>query len=110
MNRTPSLIADPQTFDDTSFFAKVRRVAAEIPFVIDMVALYYCMMDEDTPLWAKAAIAGALVYFLNPFDAIPDMIAWLGYTDDAAAVAGSLALVQDHVHPVHYAKARELFA
>jgi len=31
--------------------------------------------------------AGALVYFLDPFDAIPDAIPGFGYVDDASVVA-----------------------
>lgn len=31
--------------------------------------------------------AGALVYFLDPFDAIPDAIPGVGYIDDASVVA-----------------------
>jgi len=104
------LTPDPTSFDDDSFFHKVLRVAGDIPFVIDLVALYYCMTDDDTPLWAKASIAGALVYFLNPIDLIPDMIAILGYTDDAAVVAGAVATVRAHLHPSHYEQARALFS
>ena len=107
---TTHLIANPTTFDGDSFFQKVLRVAGDIPFVMDMVALYYCMIDDDTPIWAKASIAGALVYFLNPIDLIPDMIAILGYTDDAAVVAGAVATVRAHLHPSHYEQARALFS
>ena len=107
---TTHLIANPTTFDSSSFFQKVLRVAGDIPFVLDLVALYYCMIDTDTPLWAKAAIAGALVYFVNPIDAIPDIIAWLGYADDAVVVASAGSAVRVYLHPSHYDQAKALFA
>jgi uncharacterized membrane protein YkvA (DUF1232 family) len=38
--------------------------------------------------WRTILMAvGALVYFLDPFDAIPDAIPGLGYLDDASVVA-----------------------
>lgn len=44
--------------------------------------------------WRTLAMAtGALVYFVNPFDAVPDFLVGIGYLDDAtvlAFVAGSL--------------------
>ena len=107
---TTDLIASPAPFDASAFFRKVLRVAASIPFVIDLVALYYCMVDVHTPMWAKASIAGALVYFVNPVDLIPDIIAVFGYADDATVVAGAVTAVKVYLHPSHYERAAALFA
>ena len=35
----------------------------------------------------KAALLGALAYFVLPFDFIPDLLPFIGYTDDAAVLA-----------------------
>jgi len=38
--------------------------------------------------WRSIALAvGALAYFVNPFDAIPDMLLGIGYLDDASVLA-----------------------
>src|SRR5436190_1685685 len=80
--------ADERTAQDEalvrkSFWAKARRVAAGIPFAEDLVAAYFCAFDHETPLQVKAALLGALAYFVLPFDVIPDVLPMLGYTDDA---------------------------
>src|ERR1041385_8565670 len=69
------------------FWRKVKRFAARLPFVEDLIAAYYCAFDRDTPFQVKAALMGALAYFVLPFDAIPDMMPMLGFADDAAVLA-----------------------
>ncbi len=59
--------------------------------------MYFCMIDVQTPLQAKAIIAGALAYFLSPADAIPDAIVGVGFTDDASVIATALVTVSTHV-------------
>jgi len=41
----------------------------------------------DIPWKSMTLIIAAILYFLNPFDLIPDFIPVIGFTDDAAAVA-----------------------
>ena len=38
----------------------------------------------------KAALFGALAYFVLPFDAMPDVMPMLGFADDAAVLATAL--------------------
>lgn len=48
--------------------------------------------------WRTAAVAGgALVYFLNPFDAVPDFLPGIGFLDDATVVALVFAQLRDEV-------------
>ena len=56
------------------FWPKVRSVAASIPFAEDLLAAYYCAFDRETPASVKAALFGALAYFVLPFDAMPDIL------------------------------------
>jgi uncharacterized membrane protein YkvA (DUF1232 family) len=83
------------------FWRKTRRVAASIPFAEDLLAAYYCAFDQATPLQVKMALIGALAYFVLPFDAIPDVLPVLGFTDDAAVLASTIKLVASHIRPEH---------
>jgi len=88
------------------FWHKARRVAARLPFAEDLLAAYYCAFDRETPLQVKAALIGALAYFVLPFDAIPDVMPMLGFADDAAVLATALRLVASHMRPEHRAAAQ----
>lgn len=93
-----------------AFWRKAKQVAARLPFAEDLLAAYYCAFDRDTPVQVKAALVGALAYFVLPFDFIPDMLPVLGYTDDAAVLLAALKLVGNHVSPIHREAARSALA
>ncbi len=88
------------------FWAKLRGVAAGLPFAEDLLAAYYCAFDRATPLHVKAALLGALAYFVLPFDAVPDILPVLGFADDAAVLATALRMVAAHLRPEHREAAR----
>jgi uncharacterized membrane protein YkvA (DUF1232 family) len=88
------------------FWPKIRKVASRIPFASDALAVWYCARDDETPVAAKGMMLAALAYFVVPTDAIPDFIAGLGYTDDAAVFAALLAIVGRHLKPRHREAAR----
>ena len=90
-----------------SFWPKLKRVAAQIPFAEELLAAYYCAFDKDTPLAVKATLLTAIAYFVLPTDAIPDFIPVIGYGDDAAVLAAAVKLVSDHITPAHRQAARE---
>ena len=92
------------------FWRKLRRFAAQLPFAEDLLAAYYCAFDRDTPLQVKAALLGALAYFVLPFDVIPDMMPLLGFADDAAVLATALRLVASHMKPAHREAAKRAMA
>ena len=83
------------------FWPKIRKVAASIPFAKEVLAVWYCAKDDETPLAAKGMMLAALAYFVLPVDAIPDFIAGLGYTDDAAVFAALMSIVGKNLKPRH---------
>jgi uncharacterized membrane protein YkvA (DUF1232 family) len=85
-------------------------LAARLPFAEDLVAAHYCAFDRQTPLHVKAALIGALAYFVLPADVVPDVLPVIGYTDDAAMLAGAIKLVASHITPDHREAARQKLA
>lgn len=89
------------------FWPKMRRTAARIPFAGQALAAWYATQDPKTPLAAKGIILGALAYFVMPVDAIPDIFAGIGFTDDAAVIAAVLATLGAHLKPRHHDQAAQ---
>ena len=89
-----------------SFWTKARQTLGRIPFSEDAVAAFQCATDSTTPLPVRATLFGALAYFILPFDAIPDFLLGLGYTDDAAVLLAAFAACKSHITDDHRAKAR----
>jgi uncharacterized membrane protein YkvA (DUF1232 family) len=92
--------------DERRFWRKVRRVVARVPFAEDLLAAYYCAIDRHTPTYVRAVLLGAVAYFVLPADTIPDVLAPLGFTDDASVIAAALAAIGGHLHPRHREQAR----
>jgi uncharacterized membrane protein YkvA (DUF1232 family) len=69
-----------------------------------------CAFDRQTPLHVKAALIGAIAYFVLPADVVPDVLPVIGYTDDAAMLAGAIKLVASHITPDHREAARRKLA
>ena len=88
------------------FWRKAARVAAKLPFAEDLLAAYYCAFDQTTPFQVRAALVGALAYFVLPFDFVPDVLPLLGFTDDAAILLTALRMVAGHLRPEHRDAAR----
>jgi uncharacterized membrane protein YkvA (DUF1232 family) len=88
------------------FWRKAARVAARLPFAEDLLAAYYCAFDQATPAHVKTALVGALAYFVLPFDFMPDVLPFLGFTDDAAVLLTALRVVAGHLRPEHRDAAR----
>ncbi len=99
-------LRDDETLVRKRFWDKLRKTLGRIPFVEDALAAFYCATDKATPLYVRAVLMGALVYFIVPFDVIPDFIAGIGFTDDAAVLAAAMAAVKAALKPAHYAAAR----
>jgi len=48
---------------------------------------------KDLPWKLRATCIGALLYFINPFDLIPDSIPVIGYLDDFAVITLALGML-----------------
>jgi len=105
MTDTSQLVRDAASVNE-GFWQKARRTLGSVPFTEDAVAAFHCATDGATPLPIRATLFGALAYFVMPFDAIPDFIAGLGYTDDAAVLLAAFTAAKVHITEADRAKAR----
>jgi uncharacterized membrane protein YkvA (DUF1232 family) len=103
------LAEDEQTLKQR-FWQKLRALAARLPFAEDLIAAHYCAFDRQTPVHVKAALVGAIAYFVLPADVIPDVLPVIGYSDDAAMLAAAIKLVASHITPDHREAARQKLA
>ena len=106
----PSVMKLNEQRVEAGFWPKMRRVAAKVPFAREALSVWYCARDEDTPLAAKGMMLAALAYFVLPVDAVPDFIAGLGYTDDAAVFTALMAVIGKNLKPRHREAARRAIA
>ncbi len=92
----------------TRLIPKFLKVAGRIPFADDLAAAYYCAIDPQTPMKAKGVLFAALAYFVMPADMVPDIIAGLGFTDDATVLATALGIVGTQIQDTHRRAASNL--
>jgi len=98
---TPAVIKVNERRVAQGFWPKMRRVAARIPFASEALSVWWCARDPATPTAAKGLMLAALAYFVLPTDAIPDILAGIGFTDDAAVFAALMAVVGKTSQPRH---------
>lgn len=103
----PAVVRVNEIRVNRGFWPKVVRVAGRIPFARDLLSVWYCARDPETPTAAKGMMLAGLAYFVLPADAIPDVIAGLGFTDDAAVIAALISLLSANLKPRHKALAGE---
>ena len=92
------------------FWRTFRRAARYIPFSEDLVAGYFCALDPATPHRVRAILLAALAYFILPFDAVPDVLAGIGFSDDVTVLVAAIAMVRAHITPAHWQAARRALA
>jgi len=95
-----------EEFSDASFWKKVAKFGARVPFATDAIAMYYALRDPRTPFKHKAIITAALVYWIDPFDLVPDFIVSAGQLDDLTVVAAAFWKVRRSVNDKHLNQAR----
>lgn len=103
----PAVVARNEKIVGKGFWKKLLKVAGRIPFAEELATAYFCVADPRTPPRVRGILLAALAYFVVPVDAIPDVVAGLGFTDDATVIAAAIALVSRHIRPEHRERARQ---
>jgi uncharacterized membrane protein YkvA (DUF1232 family) len=83
---------------DDQLTAKVEQLAPDTARHGKLRAV----VDQASQLWANRAqlrkrdvlyLAAALLYFISPLDAVPDLLPGIGYVDDAIVVSAVVAMI-----------------
>ncbi|MEC7815726.1 MAG: YkvA family protein [Pseudomonadota bacterium] len=77
---------------------KLNRFTTDIKLMFSLIRDYWRGEYRAIPWKSIAAIAGALLYVMNPLDLIPDLIFGFGLLDDAGVIALCLKLVESDLH------------
>jgi uncharacterized membrane protein YkvA (DUF1232 family) len=86
---------------------RVYALAAGEAVVYRALLLYYAADRSETPKWAKAAVYGALGYFILPVDAMPDLIPGVGSVDDLGALMLAMGTIAAYIDENVRVKARD---
>ena len=71
---------------DENFWSKVEKVGKKLSFTKDIKALYNYFSEKNISWYRKTIVVAALVYFIMPIDAIPDISPLIGYLDDLGVI------------------------
>ena len=80
---------------------ELERVGKKISFFKDVKALYKYMMDPGVQWYRKSIVVGALIYFISPIDAIPDLSPLVGYLDDLGVITAVLKFLGSEIIPYY---------
>jgi uncharacterized membrane protein YkvA (DUF1232 family) len=72
----------------------LARFIEDGQLLIAIVKDYWSGAYRQIPYGAIASIVFTLIYVLNPFDLVPDMLPFIGQLDDVAVMGACLILVE----------------
>jgi len=98
---TEEKVAEGQKVIEERLWEKVERVGKKISFAKDLMALYRYLKDPAVQWYRKSIVVGALIYFIAPIDAIPDIAPLIGYLDDLGVIAAVLKFLGSELIPYY---------
>ena len=72
----------------------LKRFIEDARLLIAMIKDYWSRSYRQVPFGTIGAIAFTLIYVLNPFDLVPDVLPIIGEIDDAAVFTACLMLIE----------------
>jgi uncharacterized membrane protein YkvA (DUF1232 family) len=75
-------------------YDKFSKLINQIKLALEMIKDFRAKKYREVPWKSIMLLAFVLMYFLSPFDLIPDFLPVLGFTDDALAFAGVFKSLQ----------------
>ena len=97
---------------ERDFLRKLVRSLSRLNREVALTLLtgYYALRDPEVPRTAKAGFVAVLLYFINPFDLIPDAAPLIGYLDDAGVLAAAWGVLSGYVTDAHRHAAEDYLA
>lgn len=86
---------------EENLWTKLERVGEKISFAKDIMALVRYLRDPLVSWHRKAIVAAALIYFISPVDAIPDITPLVGYLDDLGVITALLKYLGHELIPYY---------
>lgn len=77
---------------------KIGSIKSEISVIISMLQSWASGDYKQVPWTTVALCAGALIYFVNPLDAVPDIVPGFGLLDDATVIGFVVASVKEDLN------------
>ena len=72
----------------------VKKVGVHL--IYKALQLFYVAQNPNVPMRIRAAVIAPLGYFISPIDFFPDLMPFVGFSDDTAVIA--LAIVMAHAY------------
>ena len=98
---------DKNPVDSVLRYLSARLKTVGVKLTYSALLLYYAYDRKDTPTWAKNIILGSLAYLVSPFDSIPDLTPFLGFTDDIGVLSFGLVTIACYINEEVRANAKE---
>ena len=98
---TEEKVKSGSDYVDDRLWEKVERVGSKIRFANEVKALYRYMVDKHVPWYRKSIVISALIYFISPIDAIPDIAPLVGYLDDLGVITAVIKYLGHELVPYY---------
>lgn len=94
-------IEEAEEYLESKLWVKLEKFGKKLSFARDVVALYQYLIDRDVSWHRKSIVVGALIYFVSPIDAIPDLAPLVGYLDDLGVITAVLKFLGSELIPYY---------
>lgn len=101
---TPEEMKQKVEYVEENLWDKLESTGKKITFTKDIVALYRYLKSPEISWYRKSIIVGALIYFISPIDAIPDLAPFIGYLDDLGVIAALIKYLGNEIRPFYTAE------
>lgn len=88
-------------FVEENLWTKLARTGEKISFAKDAYALFNYLRDRFVPWYRKGIVIAALIYFISPMDAVPDLAPLFGYLDDLGVITAVLKYMGSELTPYY---------